>query len=115
MHEVSMAAGILRMIEEAAEREHFGRVSLMRLEIGALAGVELQALSFAITAMMPGTCMEGSELAIDVIPGTARCLHCAAGVEIKSHLDACPSCGSYTLQATGGSEVRIVDLVVFDD
>jgi hydrogenase nickel incorporation protein HypA/HybF len=115
MHEVSMAGGILRMVEEAAGREHFQRVSHLRLEIGALAGVEPQALRFALTAMMPCTCLEGGEITIDEIPGTARCLHCAASVEIQSYLEPCPRCGSFTLQATGGFEVRIVDLVVFDD
>lgn len=59
MHEISLAGGILRMVEEAAAREHFWRVSQLRLEIGALAGVEAQALRFALTAMMPGTCLEG--------------------------------------------------------
>ncbi len=42
MHEISLAGGILRMVEEAAAREHFWRVSKLRLEIGALAGVEEQ-------------------------------------------------------------------------
>lgn len=115
MHEISLAGGILRMVEEVAAREHFWRVSQLRLEIGALAGVEAQALRFALTAMMPGTCLEGGKITIDEIPGTARCLHCAASVEIESYLEPCPRCGSFTLQATGGSELRVVDLVVFDD
>ncbi|MFY8087120.1 MAG: hydrogenase/urease maturation nickel metallochaperone HypA, partial [Rubrivivax sp.] len=40
MHEMSLAGGILRLVEEAAAREAFQRVSCLRLEAGALAGVE---------------------------------------------------------------------------
>ncbi|CAN7791619.1 hydrogenase maturation nickel metallochaperone HypA [Caballeronia sp. LjRoot34] len=114
MHEIALAGGILHMVEAAAAREHFRRVSQLRLEIGALAGVEPQALRFALTAMMPGTCLEGGEIMIDEIPGTARCLHCGARVEIESHAEPCSQCGGYTLQATGGAELRVVDLIVFN-
>ena len=115
MHEISLAGGILRMVEAAAARENFLRVARLHLEVGVLAGVEPQALRFALTAMMPGTCLEGGEIAIDEIPGVARCLSCAASVEIASHIEPCPRCGKYTLQATGGTELRVVDLVVFND
>jgi hydrogenase nickel incorporation protein HypA/HybF len=115
MHELSLASEIVQMIESAAAREHFLRVAQLRLEVGALAGVETQALSFALTAMMPGTCLEGSEITIDEIPGQARCLHCAACVEIASHIEPCSNCGSFTLQATGGNRLRIVDLLVVND
>jgi hydrogenase nickel incorporation protein HypA/HybF len=110
MHELSLAGGILRMIEATASREHF-----LRVEVGALAGVEPQALRFALSAIMPGTCLAGGEIMIDETPGLARCLDCDASVEIASHLDSCSRCGSYALQATGGTDLRIVDLLVMND
>ena len=115
MHELALANGILRMIEAAALREHFLRVAQLRLEIGALAGVEPQALRFALTAMMGGTCFAGAEITIDETPGLARCLSCDASVEITSYIDACSRCGSYALQATGGTGLRIVDLLVVNE
>jgi len=36
-------------------------------------------------------------------------------VEIASYIDSCSRCGSYALQATGGTELRIVDLLVVND
>jgi len=115
MHEISLACGIVRVVEEAAARENFCRVAQIQLEIGSLAGVEQQALRFALTAMTPGTCLEESEITINEIHGLAHCLCCKASVDVTSHLDACPQCGMYALQATGGFEVRIADLVVFND
>lgn len=115
MHEISIASGILRIVQASAAREHFCRVAQLQLEIGSLAGVEAQALRFALRAMMSDTCLEDSEISINEIHGNADCLDCMANVEISSHLDACPRCGSYALQATGGFDVRIADLVVFND
>ena len=115
MHELSLAGGILRTVEGAAIREHFRRVAQLRLEAGALACVEPHALRFALAAMAPGTCLEGAEITIDEAPGTARCMACAANVEIASRAELCPRCGGYPLHATGGTDLRVLDLVVFDD
>lgn len=114
MHELSLAGSILRLVEEAAAREGFARVSQLRLEAGALSGVEVQALRFALDAIRPGTCLEGAEILIDEPPGRAWCQRCAANVPIDSRADACPQCGGHQLQPTGGTELRIVDLLVHD-
>jgi hydrogenase nickel incorporation protein HypA/HybF len=115
MHELALASGIVQMIEAAASRERFLRVAQLRLEIGALAGVEPQALRFALTAVMSGTCLAGGEIRIDETPGLARCLNCDSSVEISSYIDQCSRCGSYALQATGGTGLRIVDLLVVNE
>ena len=41
MHEMSLAEGVLQIVEDSARREHFGAVRVVRLEIGELAGVEV--------------------------------------------------------------------------
>lgn len=115
MHELSLAGGILRVVEDAAAREGFVRVSQLHLEAGALAGVEVRALRFALDTLSPGTCLAGAEILIDEPPGTAWCLRCSTTVEIRSRADACPQCGGHQLQPTGGTELRVVDLMVHDD
>ena len=115
MHELSLAGAVLRMVEAAAARDHFSRVAQLRLEAGALACVEPQALRFALAAMAPGTCLEGARILIAQAPGTAWCAHCLAEVEIASRAEPCPRCGAYPLHATGGTELRVLDLMVHDD
>ena len=82
---------------------------------GRSPGSNHEALRFALTAMVGGTCLAGGEITIDETPGLARCLSCDASVEITSYIDACSRCGSYALQATGGTELRIVDLLVVNE
>lgn len=115
MHEMSLAGGVLRVVEQACEREPFARVSRLKLAAGALAGVEVSALRFALEAIAPGTLLEGAEIEIDEPPGLAFCMGCGeANVPIRSRLDDCPRCGSARLQPTGGTELKVVDLVVHD-
>lgn len=115
MHEMSLAGGILQVVEDAAAREHFSRVKRLTLHAGALAGVELRALRFAIEAVAPGTCLEGAVLQIDEAPGQAWCMGCCATVPITSRTEDCPQCGGHRLQPTGGTELKVHELIVHDD
>lgn len=115
MHELSLAGGVLRVVEDAARREGFARVSQLRLEAGALSGVEVRALRFALEALCPGTCLEGASILIDEPPGTAWCLPCGSSVPIQSRADACPRCGGHQLQPTAGTDLRVIDLLVQDE
>lgn len=114
MHEMSLAGGVLRVVEQAAARERFTRVQRLTLEAGALAGVEVRALRFALAAIAPGTCLEGADICIEEPAGRAWCLPCACTVAIAGRGDACPQCGGYQLQPTGGTELKVRELVVPD-
>jgi hydrogenase nickel incorporation protein HypA/HybF len=81
MHELSLAEGIVRLVVAAAARERFARVATLRLEAGALAGVEVGALRFALEAIAPGTCLAGARIEIEQPPGRARCARGDADLE----------------------------------
>lgn len=112
MHELSLAGGILRVIEQTCERDPFERVTQLRLAVGALANVEIESLRFALHSIATDTLLAGASIEIDQPPGTAWCLPCERSVDITSRLDACPHCGGYQLQPTGGMELRVVDMQV---
>ena len=114
MHEMSLAANVLQLVDAAAAREGFARVRRVTLEAGALAGVEVHALRFALAAVAPGTRLDGAEIVIDEPPGQAWCAACAATVAITARTDACPRCGGFGLRPTGGTALRVVDLLVAD-
>lgn len=115
MHEASLAGGVLQLVEDTARREGFARLIELRLEAGQLAGVDVRALRFALDSLTPGTLLEGAQIEIDEPPGQAWCLPCGQTVAIAQRGDACPACGGYQLQPTGGTELRVVDMKVSDD
>lgn len=114
MHELSLAGGVLQVVEDAAAREGFVRVRRLTLEAGALSGVETRALRFALESLMPGSCLEGAELDIVEPPAPAWCHDCCATVQIRSRLDDCPRCGGARLLPTGGQDLRVRELIVHD-
>jgi hydrogenase nickel incorporation protein HypA/HybF len=115
MHEASLAAGVLQLVEDTAAREGFARLLVLRLEAGQLAGVEVRALRFALESLAPGTVLSGAMFEIEEPPGQAWCLTCSQTVAIAQRGDACPACGGYQLQPTGGMELKVLDMRVSDD
>ncbi len=112
MHEMSLAEGALQLIEEAARRDQFNKVSTVWLEIGQLSGVEPEALAFCFDAVARGSVAEGARLEIIATPGQGWCTACAKTVPMTEVFSACPSCGNYPLQVTGGTEMQVKELEV---
>ena len=110
MHEMSIAEGVLGIVEETARREGFGAVRAVRLEIGELAAVEVAALRFCFESVVRGSVAEGARLEIDAAPGQAWCFACCAAVPLASRLDPCPRCGGARLQVCGGTGMRVKEL-----
>jgi len=112
MHEMSLAEGILQIVEDAAARQDFSRVKEIRLEIGALSGVEVEALNFSLEVVLRNSVAEGARVEMETVPGRGFCLECGETVPIQALYDACPKCGGYQVQTTGGTEMRVKDLLV---
>ncbi len=112
MHEISICEGILQVIEEQAVSQNYQSVEKIWLEIGPLAGVELEALRFGFDVVTKGTLAENAKLEIVETVGEAWCMPCQKNVSIAKQFDACPYCGSFQIQITGGDELRIKEMEV---
>lgn len=110
MHEMSLAEGVLGVVQEAARAHHPCVIRAVRLEIGALAAVELEALRFAFEVVKRGSVADGATLDIVSVPGSAWCMQCSRSVAIAERTDPCPECGSWQLQVTGGDQMRVKEL-----
>lgn len=112
MHEMSLAESVLQIVEEAAREQGFSRVRAVRLEIGQLSAVEVEALRFCFDAVVRETLAGGARLEIDSVPGVGWCMACSASVPLPALYEACPRCGGYQVQPTAGNEMRVKDLEV---
>ncbi|MCL4745491.1 MAG: hydrogenase maturation nickel metallochaperone HypA [Burkholderiaceae bacterium] len=112
MHELSLAASILDIVEVAARREAFAAVRRLHLAVPALCGVEVEALRFALQAVAPGTLIEGAEILIERPAARAQCGDCSAEVEVEDHGECCPRCGGGRLRVRGGAGLQVLDLMV---
>ena len=112
MHEMALAEGVLQVIEEAAAVQGFTRVSAVWLEIGQLAGAEVEALRFCFEVVTRDSVADRARLEIVACAGQGWCLPCAATVPLARLYDACPQCGSHQIQVTGGQQLRVAELQV---
>lgn len=112
MHEMSLAEGVLQLIEDSARQQRFEKVVTVWLEIGQLSGVEVEAMRFCFDAVTRDTVAHGARLEIIAVPGTGWCMACAATVPMSEVFGACPQCGGYQMQVSGGTEMRVKELEV---
>ena len=112
MHEMSLAEGVLQLVTDTARREAATRVKTVVLEIGKLSAVEPEALKFCFDIVTHGSIAQGAVLEIITVPGAGRCMLCGETVAMEARYDACPKCGSYQVQTTGGSEMRVKEIEI---
>jgi hydrogenase nickel incorporation protein HypA/HybF len=112
MHEMSLCEGVMQVIEDNAKTQNFASVKAVWLEIGALSGVEVSALSFCFDVVCKGSIAHNATLHIIELPAQAWCMQCAQIITIKQRYDACPHCNGHQLQVTSGDEMRIKEMEV---
>ena len=112
MHEMSLAEGIVQLLEDQARAQDFSRVKQVWLNIGELAGVEVEALDFCLEVVSRDTLADGARFHFVRQPGAGWCLACSQQVAVHARFDACPLCGKHQVQVTGGDEMRVSELEV---
>ncbi|MFE0701113.1 hydrogenase maturation nickel metallochaperone HypA [Streptomyces sp. NPDC058872] len=108
MHEMSLAVAVVDQVETAARSRGAAGVSSIELDVGELAGVVADALSFCFELACAGTVVEGAELITRTVPGIARCQPCAEVWAVgMPPLLLCPGCGAAADELVSGRELQI--------
>jgi hydrogenase nickel incorporation protein HypA/HybF len=110
MHEMSLMESVREIVEDTARQHAARRVAVVRLQIGALATIEPDALRFCFDVVMQDGVAAGATLEIETVPGEAWCWECARTVRVAAALDPCPDCGGHRLQVTGGTDMRVHEI-----
>ncbi|MBN1163297.1 MAG: hydrogenase maturation nickel metallochaperone HypA [Candidatus Krumholzibacteriota bacterium] len=114
MHEVALMQNLLRVVEEAAEKQGGGKVKLVHLRIGEMAGVNTESLRFAFQVLSPGTRVEGGELEFEKIPLRIKCLSCGEDHCPPELTFRCPRCGGANMEIISGREMDI-EYIMMDE
>ena len=100
MHEFGIVQTWLAAAREAAR----GRpLAALRVRVGALSGVEPDALAFAFEAAAPD-----ARLDVETVPATRQCDACSAVFPFPGNGPACPACGSSRATWRSGFEIELV-------
>ena len=107
MHEMSIAAGILDIVEQQVRANGAGKVEEIEVEVGTLAGIEVDSLRFCFEIARRDTLAHGAELVIHEIPGRGRCVECGQTVEVDFFVAVCPECSEGLVEIQQGKELRV--------
>lgn len=110
MHELAVCQGLMSQVEQVASREHAERVTLIRLRIGPLSGVEPQLLADAFPIAAAGTVAEEAELVIDAQPVKVRCLSCGEESAATANRLLCAACGDFRTRLVSGDEMLLMSV-----
>ena len=112
MHELSIAMGIVDIAQKEIDKVNANKVDLIVLEIGTLAGIEMDALDFVWPSAVKDTVLEHATKKINIIHGEAKCSDCDTIFKLDNIYDACPNCNSYLKGIIKGKELLVKSLEV---
>ncbi len=113
MHEMTVAAELVRILSDAAAGAEAKQVVSARLRIGALSCLSHDALSFGFEALSRDTPAEGCQLEIVTVPAAGTCAACGWTGEVTDTLSLfCPECEEGPLRLEGGQEMTVESATV---
>jgi len=114
MHELSLAMSILDVAAKEIEKYNTVRVQEIQLEVGALSGVDAEALEFALSFAVKNSFLEGASVKIIHTEGLGLCSRCNDSFIMAEVWTPCPSCNLPAWKILKGEELRFLSLTVND-
>lgn len=110
VHELSIAQNLLGILVEEARNNGIVRIRKIKLQIGELAAVVPESLTFCFNMVSRETMAEGAEFEIETVGITARCGKCGESFDVVDHVFLCPRCGGPDIELTSGRELFVSSL-----
>jgi hydrogenase nickel incorporation protein HypA/HybF len=110
VHELSVCQALIGQVEGIAREHRATGVTLIRLQIGPLAGVEPQLLEQAYPLASAGTTAAGAQLVIERLPIKVRCRQCGAETPAEANRLLCGSCGDWHTTVISGDEMILTSV-----
>ena len=107
MHEMSIVAGVLDIAEKEARAAGAEVINTVEIEVGRLAGVEIDALEFCFEVARRDTMAAAAELVVHDIPGRGHCPDCDREVDVDFFMAVCPECEKAMVDIRQGRELRV--------
>ncbi len=112
MHEMSLAINIVEIACQTAKKNSAGKITSIEVEVGKLAGVLEDSLSFCFQAARHKTLAENAKLEIFSIPGKGHCTTCNHTFETDTFFTLCPKCQGLAVEILQGKDLKIRSIIV---
>lgn len=112
MHEFSIARSIVDIAEDEVRNADAINVQAIELDIGKLAGIDLNALNFVWDAAVEHSVLQKAKKTIHLISGVGYCSGCGTEFHIEQIFDKCPKCHQFNTVVKRGDELKIKSLTL---
>lgn len=119
MHEFSMAQGILNAVLETAEENDANKVTDIVIQIGKLAMLNPEQLTFMLNVLIEDTIAENANIVIEDVDVEIKCYNCdyegIGDVDDSDHylpMILCPKCESHRVNVLNGKDVTIKNISI---
>lgn len=112
MHELSVCRALLQQVMEIAEEHRAEEISVIKLRIGPLSGIETELLRRSFPLVCHGTIAQNSALEIVSAPINLYCDRCDRQSEARNNQLQCRHCGSVKVQLLSGDEMVLESVVL---
>jgi hydrogenase nickel incorporation protein HypA/HybF len=116
MHEFSISSEIVRTVLNTAKKNNGKKILSIQLEIGELALLNVEQVTFWIHELFKGSVADGAKVKVKTIKARIQCESC--GYRGGTSLDqqdpfqhffpySCPKCGSFRIKVEKGRECTV--------
>lgn len=112
MHEMSVALNIIELIKDEAEKNNASAIKEFEIEVGAISGVEIDALKFALEVAVKDTLLENALQIIRKIDAAAVCSECKKEFSLETFYSPCPSCSALNIEIIKGKELKLKSITI---
>ena len=102
------------LLDDAVAAAAGAPLHALRVRVGPLSGVVVEALRFAFEALAPDTPAAGARLDIEETAPAFHCPRCGADYAAPVGAYQCPACGAADGELRGGHELELVSIEVPD-
>jgi hydrogenase nickel incorporation protein HypA/HybF len=107
MHEMSVAHGLLSILQTQAEAHGIARISRVRVKVGRLRGLDARQRRLAFEALAESGVAAAAALDVEEIAAKARCRACGAVWRAPDYRFDCPECAAADAEILEGRELFI--------
>jgi hydrogenase nickel incorporation protein HypA/HybF len=115
VHELSLVATLFETLIDLAKTNNARRITGVKIQVGALAGVVPELLETAFDIYKKGTIAEAAVLTIVKPPFTIRCRACGSETVRPDFVLACTACASTDLEIVHGTELILEKIEIEAD
>ena len=113
MHEMGIMESAIEAVLAQARGHDATQVHQIVLRIGALSGVEPEALRLAFDAVVKDTPAAGADLEIETVPARGRCPNCDLEFAVDTDfVFTCPRCRRVSGELVQGRELELARIQV---